>query len=265
MNPLDFPLDPGLEAHRPPSPPRVKPKCDIERIPSPVGVVSLQPACTSEEHPQGQAAPQSEKRPKKWRSGKNKYDVIRKGRGEGGRRSIGEDPVRLELAKQTYYAWRLGQREKRSSSLAEAYFQTYPEKRKLMTAAVATRLAIREIVYAKAHGAEDDLLQILKAKGLDAFRLAEEMDSRLQSNALREIVKSRVVKRKNKDGHYREVVLTTRDTAEVGDNSTRMRATELLADVLGARKLPAGGVQQNVGIIYVVGGKIMKKRQERIV
>ena len=82
---------------------------------------------------------------------------------------------------------------------------------------------------------------------------------------LREIVKSRLMKRKNKDGRYRNVVLTTRDTEKVEDNTTRMRATELLADVLGARKLLAGGVQQNVGIIYVVGGKIIKKRQERIV
>jgi hypothetical protein len=81
---------------------------------------------------------------------------------------------------------------------------------------------------------------------------------------LREIVKSRLMKRKNKDGRYRNVVLITRDTEKVEDNTTRMRATELLADVLGARKLPPGGVQQNVGIIYVIGGKITKKRQERL-
>lgn len=207
-----------------------------------------------------QAAARSENvsRRKKHRSGKHIHDVIRVGRGQGGRRTTEEDLVLDEIAFQTYRVWRF-----QGLTQAAAYFTTHPHKRGRIKQSTATRLAIREIAYVEEHHA-DDIKAMMQAHGLDAARLAVEMDSRLQAMTLREIVKSRLMKRKNKDGRYRNVVLITRDTEKVEDNTTRMRATELLADVLGARKLPTGGVQQNVGIIYVLGGKIMKKRQERL-
>ena len=226
------------------------------------------PAIIAKKRQRSKPDAQSENTPvkRKHRSGKNKYDVIRAGRGQGGRRSTAEDAVRHQLAMETYYQWRGVTKAHAPLSMAEAYFRTYPEKRKRMTAAVATRLAVREIAYAKEHGAEDDVLQAYKARGLDAVRLAAEHELRLRANTLKEVVKSEVIRPRSKKGKpgKRAYVLTQRETIEVEDNATRMRATELLADVHSARKTPAGGVQQNVGIIYVLGGKIMKKRQERL-
>jgi hypothetical protein len=147
-----------------------------------------------------------------------------------------------------------------------AYFKVFPERR--ATEKSGGEIAKRLIDRYKTQYIEE-LAEMLRLHGLTEERLAVELDLRLKANTLREIVKSKIVKPKaEKKGMPAKppFVLTTRDTEEVEDNATRMRATELLADVHGARKVPAGGgVQQNVGIIYVVGGKIMKKRQERIV
>lgn len=147
-----------------------------------------------------------------------------------------------------------------------AYFKVFPDSRALRKSAtdIAKRMIER---YLRDHA--EDLREMLLLHGLGEDRLGAEMDQRLKANTLREIVKSKIVTPKPaKEGLPGKppFVLTIRDTIEVEDNATRMRATELLADVHGARKVPAGGgVQQNVGIIYVIGGKIMKKRQERIV
>ena len=147
-----------------------------------------------------------------------------------------------------------------------AYFKVFPERKAKEKSGgeIAKRLVDRY----KAQYAED-LAEMLRLHGLTEERLAVELGLRLKANTLREIVKSKIVKPKaEKQGMPAKppFVLTTRDTEEVEDNATRMRATELLADVHGARKQVAGGgVQQNVGIIYVIGGKIMKKKQERIV
>jgi hypothetical protein len=145
----------------------------------------------------------------------------------------------------------------------KAYRKIFPHRQqRLRTASTQAHLLVER--YIRDHA--DDLREMLLVHGLNKERFASELDQRLKANTLREVVKSEVVKVKSKDGRTRPVVVTTRDTEEVEDNSTRMRATELLADVHGARKVPAGGgVQQNVGIIYVVGNKITKKRQERIV
>ena len=147
-----------------------------------------------------------------------------------------------------------------------AYFKVFPERKAKEKS--GGEIAKRLIDRYKTQYAED-LAEMLRLHGLTEERLAVELGLRLKANTLREIVKSKIVKPKaEKQGMPAKppFVLTTRDTEEVEDNATRMRATELLADVHGARKQVAGGgVQQNVGIIYVVGGKIMKKKQERIV
>ena len=148
---------------------------------------------------------------------------------------------------------------------ARAYRKVFPHRKgRLRTASTQAKLLIER--YMREHS--EDLKEMFLLHGLGEDRLAVEVDQRLRANTLREIVKSEVIRPRSSKGKpaQRPYVLTTRDTEEVEDNTTRMRATELLADVHGARKVPAGGgVQQNVGIIYVVGGKIMKKRQERIV
>jgi hypothetical protein len=147
-----------------------------------------------------------------------------------------------------------------------AYLRVFPERR--ATKKSAGEIAKRLVDRYKTQYAED-LVEMLRLHGLTEERLAAEMNLRLKANTLREIVKSKIITPKPiKEGLPGKApfVLTIRDTEEVEDNATRMRATELLADVHGARKQAAGGgVQQNVGIIYVVGGKIIKKRQERLV
>jgi hypothetical protein len=206
--------------------------------------------------------PQS-KRVNKSDGGKNRHDVIVPGRGKKGRLTREEDPVRHEQAIQVYLEW-TGNHHK----AAAAYFKVWPEKRRTMKTATASRLAMREIAYAKSKGADTKVVEAFIAGGQSAVRLAVENEKRLNANTLKEIVKSEVIRPRSRKGAPAKMpyVLTQRETIEVEDNATRMRATELLADVHGARKQVAGGgVQQNVGIIYVVGGKIMKKKQERIV
>ena len=146
---------------------------------------------------------------------------------------------------------------------ARAYRKVFPHRKALpRVASTQARLLIER--YMREHS--EDLKEMFLLHGLGEDRLAVEVDQRLRANTLREIVKSEVIRPRSSKGKpaQRPYVLTTRYTEEVEDNATRMRATELLADVHGARKTPAGGVQQNVGIIYVLGGKIMKKRQERL-
>jgi hypothetical protein len=205
--------------------------------------------------------PQSKKL-KRSDGGKNRHDVIIAGRGKSGRLTREEDPVRHEQAIQVYLEW-----VRNHHKAATAYFKVWPEKRRTMKTATASRLAMREIAYAKSQGFDRDVIAAYIANGLTAPRLALENEKRLNANTLKDIVKSEIIRPRGIKGMLAKepFVLTMRQTIEVEDNSTRMRATELLADVHGARKIPAGGeVQQNVGIIYVVGGKIMKKRQERI-
>jgi len=197
------------------------------------------------------------------KSGKNRHDVILPGRGKRGRLTREEDPVRHEQAIQVYLEW-----TQNHHKAATAYFKVWPEKRKTMKTATASRMAMREIAYAKSQGADTKVVEAFIAGGQSAVRLAVENEKRLNANTLKEIVKSEVIRPRSRKGAPAKMpyVLTQRETIEVEDNATRMRATELLADVHGARKQVAGGgVQQNVGIIYVVGGKIKKKRQERIV
>ena len=197
------------------------------------------------------------------KSGKNRHDVILPGRGKRGRLTREEDPVRHEQAIQVYLEW-----TQNHHKAATAYFKVWPEKRRTMKTATASRMAMREIAYAKSKGADTKVVEAFIAGGQSAVRLAVENEKRLNANTLKEIVKSEVIRPRSRKGAAAKMpyVLTQRETIEVEDNATRMRATELLADVHGARKVPAGGgVQQNVGIIYVIGGKIMKKRQERIV
>ena len=148
-------------------------------------------------------------------------------------------------------------------SYARAYWKVFPHRRPLMAnASTQGHLLVER--YMRDHGRE--LQEMLIAHGMGEDRLVKEMDKRYKAKTLHEIVKSEAKKVKLKDGRESYKVVTLRNTVEVEDNATRMRATELHADVLGARKQVAGGgVQQNVGIIYVVGGKIMKKKQERIV
>ncbi len=146
---------------------------------------------------------------------------------------------------------------------ARAYRKVFPERKQcLSTASTQARLLVER--YMREHGRE--LQEMLIVHGLGEDRFAKELDKRYQAKTLHEFVRSEAKKVKLKDGRESYKLLTLRNTIEVEDNATRMRATELHADVLGARKTPAGGgVQQNIAVIYVVGGKIRKKRQERIV
>ncbi len=148
-------------------------------------------------------------------------------------------------------------------SYQRAYRKVWPERK--ATPKSAAELGRRLIGrYMREHGRE--LQEMLMLHGLGEDRFAKELDQRYKAKTLHEIVRSEAKKVKLKDGRESYKVLTLRNTIEVEDNATRMRATELHADVLGARKTPAGGgVQQNIAVIYVVGGKIKKKRQERIV
>jgi hypothetical protein len=149
-------------------------------------------------------------------------------------------------------------------SYAGAYRRVFPERKQLLsTASTQARLLVER--FMRDHGR--DLQEMLIANGLGEDRFAKELDKRYQAKTLHEIVTSEAKKVRLKDGRESYKVLTIRNTVEVEDNTTRMRATELHADVLGARKSAGagGGIQQNVAVIYVIGGKIKKKRQERIV
>jgi hypothetical protein len=147
-------------------------------------------------------------------------------------------------------------------SYRRAYFRVFPDRKAKERS--AGEIAKRLIERYKTQYAED-LQEMLRLHGLNEERLVVEMDQRLKSNTLHDIVLSKIVQIKTKDGRKKPYVVTVRNTEQIEDNSTRMRATELLADVHGARKLSeTGEARQNVAIIYVVGGKIVKKRQERI-
>jgi hypothetical protein len=146
-------------------------------------------------------------------------------------------------------------------SYAQAYRKVFPHrKQRLSTASTQGKLLIKR--YIRDHAEELD--KMMRIHGLGKERLPVEMVKRFKAKTLREFVTTEVIRPRGKD--QRAYALIKRNTVRVEDNATRMRATELLADVHGARKQVAGGgMQQNVGIIYVVGGKIIKKRQERIV
>ncbi len=148
-------------------------------------------------------------------------------------------------------------------SYARAYRKVFPHRQQqLRNASTQAHLLVDR--FMRDHGR--DLQEMLIAHGLGEDRFAKELDKRYQAKTLHEFVRSEAKKVKLKDGRESYKLLTLRNTIEVEDNATRMRATELHADVLGARKTPAGGgVQQNIAVIYVVGGKIKKKRQQRIV
>lgn len=208
-----------------------------------------------------QQQPQS-KRVKKSDGGKNRHDVILPGRGKAGRLTREEDPVRHEQAIQVYLEW-----VKNHHKAAAAYFKVWPEKRKTMKTSTASRLAMREIAYARSQGIDRDVIAAYIANGLTAPRLALENEKRLNAMTLKEVVDSEVIRPRGIKGYPAKppFVLTLRKTIEVEDNTTRMRGTELLADVHGARKIQeSGGSRQNVAIIYVIGGKINKQRQQRI-
>jgi hypothetical protein len=146
-------------------------------------------------------------------------------------------------------------------SYAQAYRKVFPHRRQqLRTASTQGKLLIQR--YIREHA--DDLHEMMRIHGLGKDRLPVEMVKRLKAKTLRETVTTEVIKPSGKG--QRAYALVTRNTVRVEDNSTRMRATELLADVHGARKLSEndGGPRQNVAIIYVVGEKIVKRRQERI-
>ena len=81
-----------------------------------------------------------------------------------------------------------------------------------------------------------DMLETLQMHGMGKDRLADEADQRLKAMTLKEVVETVVKKDKLKDGRSKTVVYVNRKTVDVEDNSTRMRATELLADMLGARR-----------------------------
>jgi hypothetical protein len=149
-------------------------------------------------------------------------------------------------------------------SYAKAYRKVFPHRQqRLKNASTQAHLLVDRFMREHAR----DLQEMLIMHGLGEDRFAQELDKRYKAKTLDEVVKSEAKKVRLKDGRESYKVITLRETIEVEDNATRMRATELHADVLGARKSAGAGagIQQNVAVIYVVGGKIKKKRQERIV
>ncbi len=95
-------------------------------------------------------------------------------------------------------------------NVTQSYLFVYPRAKKASAKANGSRL-LKQIIP-KVNWSE-----ILRLHGLDDFRLAEEIDKRL---------KATVVK------HYLDEKL-----GDFADNATRMKATELLAEMLGRRKM----------------------------
>lgn len=138
------------------------------------------------------------------------------------KRSRGEHPVRTEEARKVYYAY-----EFLGMSFAKAYDYAKPKNKAKQRS--RTQLGKRLHDW-YAENAPEDMLETLKLHGLDRDRLAQETNKRLDSMTLKNV--KQLVEPKGKQ-QFKPFVAEI--TIDCEDNTTRMRATELLADMLGAR------------------------------
>ena len=162
------------------------------------------------------------------------------------KRSRAEHPLRVEEARKAY-AGRLLE----GLSYADAYLRAKPRTRASRHSMTALG---KQLCDWYEQNAPADMLETLQMHGMGKDRLAEETEKRLTSETLKEVVETVVKKASKKEGNAKPVVYTIRKTIAVEDNATRMRATELLADMLGARKRPdeATGPQQQVIVMTAV-------------
>jgi len=140
------------------------------------------------------------------------------------KRSRAEHPVLIEEARKAYYA-------KHFLGLNWIKCYDYAKPGNKASKRVKTNLGKRLHDWYQ-ENAPQDMLETLELHGLGKDRLAQEEEARLNAMTLKNVKviigegeKARVVEK----------------TIDVEDNSIRMRATELLADLQGARYKPAEG------------------------
>lgn len=117
----------------------------------------------------------------------------------------------------------------------EAYYRTHPAKRNKISKRSAARMANREIEFVLEHCGKE-VKEVQRLFRLDVNRLCYELDRQLEATKLTEFVKTEVLMHEcgTPSGElvHKPFVLTLRNTVQVPDNVTRLKATKILYDLL---------------------------------
>jgi hypothetical protein len=142
-----------------------------------------------------------------------------------------DNPIALDRARTVYKAVRFG-----GCTLAQAHKQAFPRSK--ATDASKRNYAKRIYDWFDMHY-RTEILEMEKMFGLDIPRVGYETDQRLKAMTLKNV---KVIIEPKNGQKFKPFVVEK--TIEVEDNSTRMRATELLKDIVIGKqeKGPAIGV-----------------------
>lgn len=150
------------------------------------------------------------------------------GKKYGGKKKRQDDPVQMAKVRRLYYLVRF-----EGMKYGDAYRLSHPNNK---AQPASQRWQGKYIYDWYEMNFPEEIKEAQRMFGLDTYRLAKEVNDRLNATTLKNV--KRVIK--DKKGHEQVV----EETIEVEDNATRMRATELLKDwIIGKEeKGPAIGV-----------------------
>ena len=112
------------------------------------------------------------------------------------------------------------------------------EKNSKATRNAASILARRDIEWYKNNFGED-LREMHRLHGLDEERLALETDKRLKAMVTKSMTVTKVIREPHPKDARKKITkyVDVKELRDYEDNATRMKGTELLADVLNARHI----------------------------